>query len=129
MQGLAQENLKMDSTHLNMKVQSVSKSTIRQFWSAEWHFKSAKLHSFRLWPNFLQVLIRHSLFDLCVERCISIRILLVVAYFLSIPISINKDWISKFSTLFYALRGHFLTLLNCLYFLIPSLIFLVKLGF
>ena len=72
-----------------------TKSTIRHFWSANLHFKSAELHSFGLWPNSLQVPIRHTLFDFFVERHVSIRILPVVAYFLSITISINRDWISK----------------------------------
>ena len=79
----------------NKKVRSAPKSTIRHFWSANLHFKSAELRSFGLWPNSLQVPIRHTLFDFFVERRISIRILPVVAYFLSITISINRGWISK----------------------------------
>ena len=104
MQGLAQGNLKKESKmHPNTEVQSAPKSTIRHFWSVEWHFKSAELHSFGLWPNPLQVLIRHTIFYFFAERRIPIRILPMVAYFLSIPISINRDWIPKFSTFFYAL--------------------------
>ena len=85
MQGLAQENLKNESkTHLNTKVRLASKSTIRHFWSADRHFQSAKLHSFGLWPNSLRVPIWHILFNLFVERRISIHILLIIAYILSI---------------------------------------------
>ena len=40
---------------------------IQHFWSAEWHFESAELASFGLWPNGLQVTIRHTLFDLFAE--------------------------------------------------------------
>ena len=100
----AQENLKKESKmHLNKKVWSAPKSTIRHFWSADRHFKSAELHSFGLWPNSLWVPIRHTLFDFFAKRCVPIRILPIIAYFLSILVSINRDWISKFSTFFYAL--------------------------
>ena len=95
-QGPAQGNLKNESKmHLNMKVQSAPKSAIR-------HFKSAKLHSFGVWPKSLRVPIRHTLFDFFAERCVPIHILLVVAYFLSILVFINRVWVSKFSTFFYA---------------------------
>ena len=105
MRGLAQENLKKESkTHPNTKVRLVSKSTIWHFWSAKRHFQSAEWHLFGLWPNSLRVPIRHILFDFFAERRVSICILLVVSYFLSIPASINRDVISKFNTLFYALR-------------------------
>ena len=60
-------------------------SADRHFWSAERHFKSAELHSFGLWPNSLGVPIRHTLFDFFAKRHVPIHILLVVAYFLSIP--------------------------------------------
>ena len=105
MQGLAQENLKKESkTHSSTKVCLMSKSTIRHFWSANRHFQSAEWNPFELWPNSLQVPIRHILFDLFAERGVLICILLVISYFLSIPASINRDVISKFNTLFYALR-------------------------
>ena len=76
------------NSHPNTKVRSTPKSTI-------WHFKSAELHSFGLWPNSFRVPIRHTLFDFFAERRVPIRILPVVAYFLSISVSINRDWISK----------------------------------
>ena len=130
MQGLAKKRLKKESkTYSSTKVRLVSKSTIWHFWSAERHFQSAEWHLFGLWPNSLQVLIRHILFDFFAERCVLIRILLIVPYFLSILVSINGVWISKFSTLFYALRGrHFLTLSNFSYFWFP-LWYSLKLGF
>ena len=78
--------------HPNMKVRLAPKSTIWHFWSVERHFKSAELHSFGLWPNSLRVPIRHTLLDFFVERRVLIRILPVVAYFLSILVSINRDW-------------------------------------
>ena len=107
MQDPAQENLNKESkTHPSTKVHLVSKSTIRHFWSANRHFQSAEWYPFGLWPDSLWVPIRHILFDFFTERCVPIRILLVVAYFLSIPVSINRVWISKFSTFFYALRAH-----------------------
>ena len=110
MQGPVQGNLKKEfKTHPNMKVRSTPKSTIR-------HFKSAELHSFGLWPNSLRVLIRHTIFYFFAKRCIPIRILPVVAYFLSILVFINRDWIPKFSTFFYALGE---TPFHTLKFLIP----------
>ena len=128
MQGSAQENLKRESkTHLNMKVQSAPKSTIRHFQSAEWP-------PFGLWPNSLGVSIRHILFDFFAERRVSICILPIVAYFLSIPTSINRDYISKIqhtllrpeNTLFDTLgETHFHTLK----FLTPFLVYSLKLGF
>ena len=102
-------------THPNMKVRLASKSTIRHFWSADRHFQSAKWHLLRLWPNSLWVTIKHIIFDFLAEGRISIRILIVFAYFLSILASINRDWISKFNTLFYALRE---TIFHALKFLI-----------
>ena len=124
MQDPAQENLNKESkTHPSTKVHLVSKSTIRHFWSANRHFQSAEWHPFGLWPDSLWVPIRHILFDFFTERCVPIRILLVVAYFLSIPASIIRDWISKFNRLFYALQGgHFLPL-KFLIFLILIMIF------
>ena len=105
MQGPVQENLKKKSKmHPNTKVRSAPKSTIRHFWSADQHFKSAEFHSIGLWPNSLRVPKRHTLFDFFAKGHVPIRILLVVAYFFSIPVSINRDWISKFSTFFYAQR-------------------------
>ena len=124
MQGSAQGNLKNESKmHPNTKVWSAPKSTIRHFWSADRHFKSAELHSFGLWPNSFRVSIRHTLFDFFAERRVPICILLVVAYFLSIPGFINRDWISKFSGLFYALRETLSHTPKFLIFLIPILIF------
>ena len=117
MQGPAQGNLKKESKmHPNTKVQSAPKSTI-------WHFKSAKLHYFGIWPNSLRVPIRHTLFDFFAESLVPIRILLVVAYFLSILVSINRDWISKFSRLFYALRETLSHAPKFIIFLIPIMIF------
>ena len=87
----------------NTKVRLVFKSTNWHFWSANRHFQSAEWPPFGLWPNSLQVPIRHILFDFFVERRVPIRILPVVAYFLSIPVSINRDSISKFNTFFDAL--------------------------
>ena len=120
MQGSAQENLENESkTHPNMKVRWASRNTIWHFWSVEWH-------PFGLWPDSLWVPIRHILFDFFTERCVPIRILLVVAYFLSIPVSINRVWISKFSTFFGALGE---TPFHTLKFLTPFLVFFLKLGF
>ena len=39
-------------------------SAVRHFWSAERHFKSSELAFFELWPNALQVTIRHTIFNL-----------------------------------------------------------------
>ena len=93
--------------HPNTKVQLASTSAIRQFWSADQHFQSAEWHLLRLWPDDHRVTIKHILFDFLARGCIPVRILIIVAYILSIPTSINRDWISKFSTLFYALRETF----------------------
>ena len=104
MQEPDQGNLKKESKmHPNTNVRSTPKSTIRHFWSANWHFKSAELHFFGLWPNSLLVPIRHTLFDFFAKRRVPIRILSMVAYFLSIPVSINRDWIPKFRTFYYTL--------------------------
>ena len=135
MQGPAQENLKNESkTHPNTKVRLVSKSTIWHFWSANRHFQSAEWLPFELWPNSLRVLIRHILFEFFAKRHVSIHILPIVAYFLSIPASINRGWISKIqhtllrskSTLFDALGE---TPFHTLKFLTPFLVFSLKLGF
>ena len=109
MQVLAQENLKKEyKTHPNMKAQLASKSAIRHFWSAEQHFQSVEWHLLRLWLDSLWMTIKYILFNFLAEGCVPVRILIVFAYFLSIPTSINRDWISKFNTLFYALRDTFL---------------------
>ena len=55
---------------------------IRHFWSAKQHSKRAKFPPFGLWPNSLQVTIRHTLFNLFTKGCIRIHILIVRAYFL-----------------------------------------------
>ena len=55
---------------------------IRHFWSAERHFKSAELPSCGLWPNGLQMTIRHTLFDLFVIGCVQIQTLIIRIYFL-----------------------------------------------
>ena len=124
MQGPTQENLKKESkTHLNTEVRSAPKSTIQHFWSVDQHFQSAELHSFGLWPNSLRLPIRYIIF---VERHVPICTLPVVAYFLSIPISINRDWISKFSTFFYNLGE---TPFHTLKFLTLFLVSSFKLGF
>ena len=106
MQGPVQENLKKKSKmHPNTKVRVAPKSTIWHFWSADRHFKSAEFHSIGLWPNSLQVPKRHTLFDFFAKGRVPIGILSIVAFFFfSIPVSINRDWISKFSTFFYAQR-------------------------
>ena len=105
MQGPAQGNLKKGVQNApNMKVRLAPKSTIQHFWSADQHFKSAELHSFGLWPNSLWVPKRHTIFDFIAKRRVSIRILPIVAYFLSILVSINRDQISKFNTFFYTQR-------------------------
>ena len=57
------------------------------------------------------------------ERRILIHILLITAYFLSILASINRDWISKFNTLFYTLRETLSYTPKFLIFMIPILIF------
>ena len=77
------KTLKRESkTHQNTEERSASKSTIRHFWSAKQHFKRAKWSPFGLWPNSLQMTIRHTIFDLFVEGCVRICILIVHAYFL-----------------------------------------------
>ena len=112
--------------HPNTKVRLAPKSTIQHFWSVDRHFKSVELHSFGIWPNFLWVPIRHILFNFFTKKRVSIHNLLVVAYFLSIPISINKDSISKFNTFFDALGE---TPFHTLKFLTSFLVYFLKLGF
>ena len=109
-----------------MKVRLVSKSTIRHFWSADRHFQSAEWHPFGLWPKSLWVPIRHILFNFFTKRRVSIHILLVVAYFLSILVFINRDSISKFNTFFDALGE---TPFHTLKFLTSFLVYSLKLGF
>ena len=46
-----------------------------------WHFKSAKLTPFRLWPNSLGGMMRHTLFDPFVEGWVPIRVLHIGAIF------------------------------------------------
>ena len=48
---------------------------IRHFWSAE-------LPSCWLWPNGLQLMIRHTFFDLFAKGCVHIQTLIVHTYFL-----------------------------------------------
>ena len=119
-QGPAQENLKKESKmNPSTKVHLVSESTIWHFWSAEWH-------PFGLWPNSLRVPIRHILFNFFVERLVPIRILLIVACFLSILVSINRGWILKLSPFFYTLRE---TPFHTIKSLTPFLVFSLKLEF
>ena len=56
--------------------------SIQHFWSAKWHSKSAEFSWFGLWPNFLQVMIMHTLFDLFAKGCVRIQTLIVRTYFL-----------------------------------------------
>ena len=70
------------STHPNTEEHLAYKRTMWHFWSAKWHFKRAYWSTFGLWPNFLQVAIRHTIFDLFAEGCVRISILIVRAYFL-----------------------------------------------
>ena len=55
---------------------------IQHFWSAERHFKSAKIPCFGFWPNSFQVTIRHTIFDLFTNGCVRIQTLIVRTYFL-----------------------------------------------
>ena len=55
---------------------------IWHFWSAERHSKRAKFSCDGLWPNDLQVTIKHTLFDLFAKGCVQIQILIVHTYFL-----------------------------------------------
>ena len=55
---------------------------IWHFWSAEWHSKSAEFPSCGLWPNDLQMMIRHTIFDLFIKGCVRIQTLIVRTYFL-----------------------------------------------
>ena len=55
---------------------------IQHFWSAERHFKSAKIPCFGFWPNSFQVTIRHTIFDLFAKGCVRIQTLIVRTYFL-----------------------------------------------
>ena len=62
---------------------------IRHFWIAEQHIWSVEQHSkraefspFGLWPNGLQVMIKHTIFNLCAKGCDQIHILIVTTYFL-----------------------------------------------
>ena len=57
-------------------------SPIWHFWSAEQHSKRDKFPCIGLWPNDLQVTMRHTLFDLFAKGCIRIKILIVRTYFL-----------------------------------------------
>ena len=43
---------------------------IRQFWSAERHSKRVEFPYFGLWPNGLQMTIRHTFFDFFAKGCI-----------------------------------------------------------
>ena len=111
MQVSVQENLKkVSKMHLNSKVGLAPKSAIwyfwsvdRHFWSAERHFQSAEWHTLRLWPNSIRVTIKHILFDFLAIKMrpnsYSSKL-----FFSSLPASVNRDWISKFSILFHALR-------------------------
>ena len=108
--------------YLSTKVCLVSKSTIRHFWSADQHFQSAEWHSFGLWPNSLRVPIKHIIFDFFAKRRVPICILLVVAYFLSIPEIGSQNLAHSF----YALGE---TPFHTLKFLTPFLVFSLKLGF
>ena len=56
--------------------------TIRHFWSAKQHPKSAELPSCGLWPNGLRVMIMHTIFDLFTKGCGRIQTLIVRTYFL-----------------------------------------------
>ena len=45
---------------------------IQHFWSAERHSKRAEFSPCGLWPNGLQVTIKHTLFNLFVKGCVQI---------------------------------------------------------
>ena len=56
---------------------------IQHLWSVERHFKRAEFLPFGLWPNGLQVTIKHTIFDLFAKGCVQIHILIIPAYFLN----------------------------------------------
>ena len=55
---------------------------IWHFWSAERHFKRAEFSPCGLWPNGLQVMIRHTLFDLFAKGRVQIQTLIIRTYIL-----------------------------------------------
>ena len=69
---------------------------IRHFWSAEWHSKRAELSFVVHWPNGLQVMIMHTLFDLFAKGCVWIHTLIVwEAYLLGFQIAHISNPLSK----------------------------------
>ena len=68
---------------------ALSKCQMAPFWALAQ--LSSGWHLFGHWPNSLQVPIRHILFNFFAKRRVPICTLLIVAYFLSIPISTNRD--------------------------------------
>ena len=94
-----------------------------------WHFWSAKRHSKRaefcfggLWPNGLQVMIRHTLFDIFAKGCVRIQTLIVRTYFLELY-DLYKQRLNFIiqKPFLYALGSICFRLSNFSYFLSPSL--------
>ena len=56
--------------------------SIQHFQSAEWHSERSEFPCIGLWPNGLQVTIRHTFFDLYVKGYVRIHTLITRAYFL-----------------------------------------------
>ena len=70
---------------------------------AIWHFWSADWHKLGPWPKGTWIKLKYILFDFLEIRMRPSSYFYHLAIFSSLPTSINRGFISKFSTLFHAL--------------------------
>ena len=102
---------------------------IRHFWSAKRHSKRAEFCFGGLWPNGLQVTIRHTLFDLFAKGCIRIHILIICTYFLESSILYKYRLNLIIQHLFLHSERHTFQAPKQLIFFDLFFDFLLKLGF
>ena len=125
-----QKNLKEKSKqHPNTKERSMSKSQFGTFGVPN-SSKGAKFPPFGLWPNGLQVMIRHTIFDLFTKGCVRIHILIIRAYFLE-SCGLYKQRLNLIIQNLFFLHSeiHTFQAFKLLIFSDPLSDFLLKLGF
>ena len=90
---------KMDQ---NSNAGPTPKRAIRHSWSADRHFLSADWHKLKAWPRDSWIRIISTLFNFLEMRMHPNSYLTIQLIFRSIPTSINRGCLSKFSRLFHA---------------------------
>ena len=101
MQVSTQKNSKKEyKVDQNSNAGSTPKKAIRYSWSANRHFSSVDWHKFEAQPKDFWIEINLTFFDFLEIRTRPNLYLIIQLIFRSIPTSINRGCLSKFSTIF-----------------------------